>query len=330
MHRRCAAALVAALAAAPGLGAQETAGYVSSVQGTWFTSARPRQPVSAGRVVAAGEEVWAAPRSPAAAYLNVVLRDGNRFTLSCSVDGDCDRRHTLQLRRGLLEDAGRIVDAVLDLVRRDPGRLVPLISMGDPPGPPDLVVSPTGASLDLAPVLAQAPPGRYVVELVHWRLVAGSHTGVAQANAEHSEHAQAASGHPTQAQVAQGAQGQAAVQEQAWQMLSGRVDHARQQGQAQGGHFGMRIWTSGQSLVHPGVPPGLYVVRAFNLDTIRPSDSWVLVAPPEERARMEAEVARAKAIVQSWVGIQSEHDARLFLRAYMLALTEAPPVPAPR
>jgi hypothetical protein len=163
-----AAAAALALAAAPGARAQDTAGYVASVNGTWFTSARPAQPVSAGRVVRQGEEVWAAPRSSAGAYLNVVLRDGSRLALTCSVPGDCDRRHTLRLRAGFLQSAARMVDAVLGLVRREPEGFVSLISRADGPQPEDRVILQAGPQVDVSAALQELGAGQYRVSLTPW------------------------------------------------------------------------------------------------------------------------------------------------------------------
>jgi hypothetical protein len=278
-----AAALVLALAAPPAARAQEAAGYVATVRGTWFTSARPDQPVSAGRVVAQGEEVWAAPRSSAGAYLTLVLRDGSRLALNCAVPGDCDRRHTLRVRAGLLERTERMVEAVLGLVRRDPEAFVSLISRAEGAGPEDVVAAPGALGIDVSEALKEMDAGLYQVALERWT----------------------PPGTGTNWMTAQGTSS-----------MSGPPPP--------------RNWAPGQPLTVVAMPPGLYVLRLESYDG-GGGESWVLVPPPQEYARIREEFARAREMVSTWTGMDAAHDARVFLRAYLAWLAGAvPPAEAPR
>ena len=268
---RWGAAVMLALCAAAGAHAQEAAGYVASVHGTWFTSSSLAQPVSPGRVVASGEEVWAAPRPSAGAYLTVVLRDGSRLALSCAVPGDCDRRHTLRLRGGLLQDAARMVDAVMELVRRRPDGFVSLISRADPPGPSDVVVAASGAGIDVSAALSKLGAGEYAVALER----------PAPAGSDSTPDLRA--------------------------LAAGRAG---------------RAWVPGQPFGVRAVPPGLYLLRVESA-AAPPAESWVLVVPPSDGGRTESEFARAQEMVGTWTGMEAAHDARVFLRAYLVALAGA-------
>lgn len=288
------AAVMLALAA-PGARAQEQAGYVASVHGAWFSSARPSQPVSPGRVLSQGETVWAASRSSPGAYLTAVLRDGSRLALNCAVPGDCDRRHTLRVREGLLQDVARVVDAVLGLVRRDPDRFVSLISRADPPGPADAVLAPQGVQIDLGPALAAVPPGHYRARLV--RLVPGSgcerdsagglpsHTP--SRGLDHAAHAPQAHANPANPQASPGADA---------------------------------AWSAGRPMLAAAPPPGLYLLCLGTAGGGGVRESWVLVAPPGDHAAIAAEFARAREIVSGWTGFDAAHDGRVFLRAYLASL----------
>lgn len=280
-HARWRAAVVMlALAAAPGARAQDAAGYVASVNGTWFTSTRPTQAVSAGRVVAQGEQVWAAPRSSAGAYLTVVLRDGNRLALSCAVPGDCDRRHTLRVRAGLLPGAARMVDAVLGLVQRRPEALVPLIARAEGSGPADLVLPRNGTDVDVSAALTELGAGQYRVSLVQLGPGDGQDFG------------------------------------RLLQVVPACV-------------IGVGTWSPGQPLVVRGVPSGLYLLRTES-GVENFAESWVLVAPPQEHARISVEFEQAREMVSTWTGIDSAHDARVFLRAYLASLAGLVPAEEPR
>lgn len=257
----CAAA--AALAVAPGARAQDAAGYVASVNGTWYTSARPDQPVSAGRVVAQGEEVWAAPRSSAGAYLNVVLRDGSRLALNCAVPGDCDHRHTLRVQQGLLQGVARMFDAVLEMVRRDPEVFVSLISRADGPQPEDVIVAGNGHGTDLTAAVAALSSGRYQVQMEPWLAAFVPPPPVAAA-----------------------------------------------------------VWATGDPLVVRRLRSGLYVLNVFRDDEWL-GESLVLVAPPQEHAPATLMFEEAQQIASTWTGIDAEHDERVFLRAYLLALARS-------
>jgi hypothetical protein len=270
---RRAGALMLALAAAPDARAQDTAGYVASVNGAWYTSAHPTQRVTAGRVVAQGEEVWAAPRSSAGAYLNVVLRDGTRLALNCTVPGDCDRRHTLRVREGLLQGAARMVDAVLGLVRRRPDSFVSLIARADGPQPADVVVLGDSAQIDVSAALAGMTAGQYRVALVG-----------GQGSSTHAQAMRAELPFPVT-------------------QLAGPA----------------KAWEPGQPFAVRGVPPGLYLLMVQPGED-SPVESWVLVAPPQEHARIAAEFARAREMVSTWTGVDAAHDARVFLRAYLASL----------
>ncbi len=271
------AAVMLALCAATGARAQEAAGYVASVHGTWFTSSSLAQPVSPGRVVASGEEVWAAPRPSAGAYLTVVLRDGSRLALSCAVPGDCDRRHTLRLRGGLLQDAARMVDAVMELVRRRPEGFVSLISRADPPGPSDVVVAASGAGIDVSAALSKLGAGEYAVALER-----------------------------------PGPAGSDSTWDNAFSSKLRAYAAAR----------AARAWAPGQPFAVRAVPPGLYLLRVESA-AAPPAESWVLVVPASDGGRTESEFARAQEMVGTWTGMEAAHDARVFLRAYLVALAGA-------
>lgn len=277
--------------AAPGAHAQEPAGYVASVQGAWFTSARPSHPVTPGRVLRQGEAVWAAPRSSPGAYLTAVLRDGSRLALNCAVPGDCDRHHTLRLRDGLLQDVARVVDAVLGLVRRDPDRFVPLISRAEPPGPADAVLAPQGPQIDVSPTLAGVPPGHYRAQFV--RLAPGS--GCDPGRADGLSTLTPSLG-----------------RDQVSRRAAGGPENARAVADA--------AWAPGRPLLATAPPAGLYLLCLGTADGLGVRESWVLVAPPARLAMIEQEFARAREIVSGWTGIDAAHDARVFLRAYLASL----------
>jgi hypothetical protein len=161
--RICIATAMAAVAplAVPAAAAQPgaEAGFVLSVEGVWFTSSRPTEPLSRGEIVREGDWVWVANPHNVRQSLSLALYGSSEWlSLSCARAGVCNRRHPVrQPSRTVTPRLRGLLSVIGGLVRKSPDRFAAPDVRGDERSLKEgiLVAHPDG--IDLGPVLRHAP-----------------------------------------------------------------------------------------------------------------------------------------------------------------------------
>lgn len=137
-------------------------GYVASLTGTWLVR---DDTVHLGRAVLRSDTILPPADPVPSAELGIILASGRRIAVLCDLPGAC--RDPLVPADSIRDDSwgerlSRIVRAVAAVMREAPRRYESLISRGASP-PEEAVLATESGRVDLEPLVAGRPAGRYVL-----------------------------------------------------------------------------------------------------------------------------------------------------------------------
>jgi hypothetical protein len=170
-----------------------SSGFVFETTGDW-TSERTGEPPRRFQPVFPGDEIRPPLRPTSGSSVRIAFYDGTAVRLTCRSPKVCDAAY--HIRTPPAEDAffSRLGKALSLLMPSEVD--LPAVPAVRGLGPREAVLARTGASLDVAPVLAEVSPGRYTLDLRPWTKTGAGVRGTAIEVAWRRPHATVLSGAP--------------------------------------------------------------------------------------------------------------------------------------